>query len=58
MYKESDEGGIVISFRLALPAGPSFRGPSTTVNVLTDAKGLSGLEMLPKVESPNHEALL
>lgn len=58
VYKESDEGGVVISFGLALPAGPSFRGPYSTVNALTDAKSLSGLEMLPKVECANHKALL
>ena len=58
VYKESDEGCVVINFGLALPAGPPFRGPYPTVNTLTDAKSLSGLEMLPKIECPNHKALL
>ena len=58
VYNESNEGGVVISFGLALPAGPPFRGAYSTVNALTDAKSLSGLEMLPKIECPNHKALL
>lgn len=58
VYNESDEGGVVINFGLALPTGPPFRGPYSTVNALTDAKSLSGLEMLPKIERPNHKALL
>ena len=58
VYKESDEGGVVINFGLALPAGPPFRGSYPTINALIDAKSSSGLEMLPKVECPNHKALL
>ena len=58
VYKESDEGGVVISFGLALPAGPPFRRPYSTMNVLIDAISLSDLEMLPKIECPNHKALL
>ena len=58
VYKESDKGGVVISFGLALPAGSSFRGSYPTINSLNDAKSPSGLETLPKVECPNHKALL
>ena len=58
MYQKSDEGGVVISFGLALPAGPPFRGPYPTVDALTDAKSLSSLKMLPKIECPNDKALL
>lgn len=58
VYQKPDKGGVVISFGLALPAGPPFRGAYPTVNTLTDARSLIGLEMLPKIEGPNHKALL
>ena len=58
VYEESNKGAVVISFGFALPARPTFRRPCTSVNALDNGKSPSGFEALPKVECPNHEALL
>ena len=58
MYKEPDKGGIVFGFWLTLPAGSTLRGSCAAVSALVNGTGSSYLEMLPKVERPNHKALL
>lgn len=58
VYKEPNEGGVVLSLGLALPAGFAFRGCCTTVNTLSIGTSPSSLEMVPKVECPNHKSLL
>ena len=58
VYKESNEGGVILGLGLALPAGPTFRGSYTAVKALVNGTSLSGLKMLPKVECPDHKALL
>lgn len=58
VYKESNEGGVVLGLGLALPAGPTFRSSCTTVNTLANGTSSNGLETLPKVECPDHKALL
>lgn len=58
VYQKSNEGGVVLCLGLALPAGSTLRGPCTSVITLIIAICLSGFETLPKVECPNHKAML
>lgn len=58
VYKESNEGEIVLGFGLALPAGSTLRGSCTSVKTSINGISPDHLEILPKVECPNHKSLL
>ena len=58
VYKASNERGVVLSLRLALPAGPTFRGSCTSADASVNGKSQGGVKILPKVEGPNHKTLL
>ena len=58
VYKAPNERGIVLNLRLALPAGPTFRGSRTSVDASANGTSQGGVKILPKVECPNHKTLL
>lgn len=58
VYKESNEGEVVLGLGLALPAGLTFRGSCTSVKTLGNDTSPGNLNILPKVECPNHISLL
>ena len=58
VYKASNERGVVLNLSLALPAGPTFRRPCTSVDASVNGTSQGGVKILPKIECPNHKTLL
>ena len=58
MYKESNEGEVVLRLGLALPASSTLGGSCTSVKTSVNGTSPGGLGILPEVERPDHKALL